>query len=978
VKTKSVGDDPLHSGQALEKQNYSYNIQGWLTGINKDYALSTDNNSQWNNHFGMYLGYEGDNDKFTNSQKQWNGSIRGAIWRSQGDNTPRKYDYEYDNINRFKAARFTQKDNPGDNNWGTSKVDLSAYITGYDANGNILGMQQTGIVPGTNGGVLLDNMQYQYYDWTNKLKNVTDLAATATSGKQGDFKDYAAANGIDYNYDWNGNLKYDKNKAIIANNDVLTTADPSAGIISNFLDLPQSITIKDKSRTEYTYDAAGNKLAKKVTSLLPNTPTPVTPKTTYYVGGFVYEDKDLQYILNEEGKLRIIEPEDAWSGPSGQVNYLQTTGNVQLVQDNTTNKWKWGVWDYFIKDNLSNTRMVLTEERHQQQMNCSMDGPNTVLGDEEERTFGYVDATGIPNATTNQVLLTRIDKPGSWPTSDNSSLKVAKLINNGTNAVGPNAILKVMAGDNIAATAKYHYVANGNSINNGIVPNIVSAIVQALGSSANIAGSIKDNIATTGNPYVTSSVTNFLNNSQPATPTSVTPRAYLNYIFFDEQFRYVPEQSGVMQVSPIASGNHIESLVFTPNDLHAPKNGYVYIYLSNESTNIPVYFDNMQVTHIRAAIVEDNVYYPHGLKVQGVSAKAALKPATKQGYQGDYSEEDEKTGYDEFALRSYDPQIGRWIQVDPYNVEPGMYNGMGNDPVNKVDVNGGNDDYVGRIGEDGIIEYFFDESITAQNYHTSTYANNSDYFYAGAQIDGDMERQLTNGQAKLFYGNSNTGIEVTLTESIVTAVRKPSYSQANSNAPTYIYTPEYEESVRWAIETNKKNQIEADKKPWIYANLSLTYGTFAANANVGNIKLGIEYSLNERDIIGRRDGKNIFMGEDKEGNIETRNYGGYNFGVVGGGIGMTTISGKKTYENIEINKVNLGPVSFETHNGKLSSSTTIAGFKIGFGIGLEGSININTFTPIVCQAPRSSYEISESTRIPDKFVVRNFQNYFKK
>jgi hypothetical protein len=40
-------------------------------------------------------------------------------------------------------------------------------------------------------------------------------------------------------------------------------------------------------------------------------------------------------------------------------------------------------------------------------------------------------------------------------------------------------------------------------------------------------------------------------------------------------------------------------------------------------------------------------------------------------------------------LRFYDPQIGRWLQVDPKIIEPGMYNGMGNDPINQIDPDGG-------------------------------------------------------------------------------------------------------------------------------------------------------------------------------------------------------------------------------------------------------------------------------------------------
>ena len=40
-------------------------------------------------------------------------------------------------------------------------------------------------------------------------------------------------------------------------------------------------------------------------------------------------------------------------------------------------------------------------------------------------------------------------------------------------------------------------------------------------------------------------------------------------------------------------------------------------------------------------------------------------------------------------LRLYDPQIGRFLQVDPYNQFASGYLGMGNDPVNGIDPSGG-------------------------------------------------------------------------------------------------------------------------------------------------------------------------------------------------------------------------------------------------------------------------------------------------
>jgi RHS repeat-associated protein len=58
-------------------------------------------------------------------------------------------------------------------------------------------------------------------------------------------------------------------------------------------------------------------------------------------------------------------------------------------------------------------------------------------------------------------------------------------------------------------------------------------------------------------------------------------------------------------------------------------------------------------------------------------------------YQGDYSEFDDETGWNDFALRSYDPQTGRFINADPYDQFASPYVGMGNDPVNNIDPSGG-------------------------------------------------------------------------------------------------------------------------------------------------------------------------------------------------------------------------------------------------------------------------------------------------
>src|SRR5690606_12485783 len=58
-------------------------------------------------------------------------------------------------------------------------------------------------------------------------------------------------------------------------------------------------------------------------------------------------------------------------------------------------------------------------------------------------------------------------------------------------------------------------------------------------------------------------------------------------------------------------------------------------------------------------------------------------------YQGQFSEKNDSTGWNEFQLRMYDARFGRWLSVDPYGQFWSPYVGMGNEPVSMVDPDGG-------------------------------------------------------------------------------------------------------------------------------------------------------------------------------------------------------------------------------------------------------------------------------------------------
>jgi len=63
--------------------------------------------------------------------------------------------------------------------------------------------------------------------------------------------------------------------------------------------------------------------------------------------------------------------------------------------------------------------------------------------------------------------------------------------------------------------------------------------------------------------------------------------------------------------------------------------------------------------------------------------------AYRYAYQG--QEKDPETGKEAFELRLWDGRIGRWLTTDPYGQHFSPYLGMGNNPISRIDPDGGCD-----------------------------------------------------------------------------------------------------------------------------------------------------------------------------------------------------------------------------------------------------------------------------------------------
>lgn len=111
------------------------------------------------------------------------------VWKSDGDDVRRKYDFSYDAANRILKADFTQYTGGAFNqtagvNFDMKMGDGTNVATAYDANGNILQMQQWGLKLNTSSQI--DNLTYLYQTNSNKLARVTDANNDANT-KLGDF-----------------------------------------------------------------------------------------------------------------------------------------------------------------------------------------------------------------------------------------------------------------------------------------------------------------------------------------------------------------------------------------------------------------------------------------------------------------------------------------------------------------------------------------------------------------------------------------------------------------------------------------------------------------------------------------------------------------------------------------------------------------------------------------------------------------------
>jgi RHS repeat-associated protein len=245
--------------------------------------------------------------------------------------------------------------------------------------------------------------------------------------------------------------------------------------------------------------------------------------------------------------------------------------------------------------------------------------------------------------------------------TDNSD-RLYRMNSSSTAKTGLGMTLKVMSGDKINIFGHSYYTQSntgGNAVNTNIpVMDLINGLLQSGSPAAGKATAADINSSAGAN------INGFLQQPGRDNPNATArPKAFINYILLDDQFKFVSGNFSAVENVPDSLKQHYRDLAL--QNIQVSKNGYLYVYVSNESP-VNVFFDNLQVIHDRGALLEETHYYPFGLRQEGICSKAVGKLENKEKtFQGQRFDDELGLSWVAFKWRNHDVQIGRFIEIDP-------------------------------------------------------------------------------------------------------------------------------------------------------------------------------------------------------------------------------------------------------------------------------------------------------------------------
>ncbi|WP_211289983.1 DUF6443 domain-containing protein [Hymenobacter chitinivorans] len=606
-----------------------------------------------NDLWGMELYY---NHGFTRDYNQYGGNITGQKWRSKADSVTRAYGYIYDQSSRLLQGDYVARATTG--TWTAEKQNFGLRYVSYDENGNILTLQRRGLVAAATRTTPkqygpIDALAYSYKG--NQLTTVDDGVTANRSATGG------PSLAGDFQDQPATAVKTSSDEYIYDANGNLT-ADRNKGITAigyNHLNLPSRIAFGNDSIV-FRYSATGQKVAK----LVYQASKPV--QQTDYAGSFQYEQDSLRFFPHAEGRV---------------LQFVQRDGNGQAHTRYSR--------EFSLKDHLGNLR-VAYRTGEPATFRATMEVDPASRAHREEQQF---DSASI---ASTRFLAGPVARTGSY---------VSRLNAASGQPLGPLKILRVQKGDTVQVTAPGIYQQEVRNFNFGFsMIGFVATLLQQQSSGT-----------TSTNPESPRKFrpVPFLGLSLSVLPTlqqfGRVPKGYVRLLVFNQDSVLV--DSRTQQLSSAAQNNYEELHL----SVVSPTDGYIQAYVGNES-DVDVGFDDVEIKHKPALLVQENHYDPWGLNLAGIERSGGAFE-NKFQYNGKEKQLELGLNWQDYGARMYDAQLGRWHAVDPLadlmrRFSPYVY-GF-DDPTRFIDPDG-------RVSEDRL-----GPNATVGPEHSSNHINKED------------------------------------------------------------------------------------------------------------------------------------------------------------------------------------------------------------------------------------------------------------
>ncbi|MCZ8355624.1 MAG: hypothetical protein O9340_12870 [Cyclobacteriaceae bacterium] len=590
-------------------------------------------------------------------------------------------DYTYGINGELKAINGPTKNNdPGLDTNDAFGMAIDYFSGDYSGNGFNPGTNSiTGVTDLFNGlpkairyhNIVDNNKTQQYafnYDSRYQLSNARFVSGTATTlPTETAYQEQISG------YDKNGNITGLKRR-----NGKNLLEDDFAYVYGSHANRLDKVTQNSVNYADYTYNAIGQLTKEEKANQTLNFTynayglvNEIRNNSNQILQAYHYSDrgdllrkvfyqnnnpvKQQVYVSDATGNVLAIYEQ---SLPNGEVNLIELPvyGSGRIA----TYKNAQNLYLYEVNDHLGNVRALIGAPETDTFL-ATMESEN----DEEPPFRNISNESNI----SNNIRWT-------FPTANNTPNGNEVIRLNNVLPVGPAIKLAVTPGDKIDMEAYAYYEGGSNYQNVLAASTIVNAIAGAFGGVLNAPGD-------PGKTYNT--VSGGLNNPNMGiggAGSATLPGAYMQFMVYDDldQFQF----GGYTRISEAA--NFAKEKVTRPT-ITIEKPGFIYIFLYNASNSANfVYWDDLKITHQHSPIVAGADYYPFGLPQAGREIK---EEKYKYGYQGQYSERDSLTQFNEFELRFYDARIGRFTTVDPYGQFYSSYLGMGNNPNSLIDPSGG-------------------------------------------------------------------------------------------------------------------------------------------------------------------------------------------------------------------------------------------------------------------------------------------------